>query len=153
MIVSKDTALLQHARHLTTQAKSDPLNFKHDEVGYNYRLTNMQAALGLAQMEQLEGFITTNCWFYSLYLEDGFPLTRDELIAAFAARNIQARPIWGLICDQLPYLGFEQYQIETARRYEKRVVNVPCSTNLTTEDVETVVAALINSTVTGGNPA
>lgn len=173
MIVAKDKAMLEHARHLTTQAKSDPVNFKHDEIGYNYRLTNLQAALGVAQMEQLEGFIATkirnykryqellapivhvrllpfeentrsNRWFYSLYLEDGFPLTRDALMNAFTARNIQTRPIWGLICEQLPYQGEMQYLIEKARAYESRVVSLPCSTNLSLEDVEQVVAALKN---------
>lgn len=182
MIVSKDAQLLRHARHLTTQAKSDPINFKHDEVGYNYRLTNIQAALGLAQMEQLEGFIAikqqnydayrrllaavphvsllpfregtrSNRWFYSLYLEDGFPLTRDELIAAFDRRNIQTRPIWGLICDQVPYLSDLRYRVETARRYEQRVVSLPCSTNLTADDVYTVVAALTDAILAEGKTA
>ena len=57
MLVSRHPERAAHAKHLTTQAKSDPANFKHDEIGYNYRLTNLQAALGLAQMEQLEDFI------------------------------------------------------------------------------------------------
>ena len=57
MIVSNDQMLLKKAKHLTTQAKSDELYYTHDEVGYNYRMTNLQAALGLAQLEQLEAFI------------------------------------------------------------------------------------------------
>lgn len=171
MLVSKDEALLKHARHLTTQAKSDPVFFQHDEVGYNYRLTNLQAALGIAQMERIEEFIAvkernyqhycnliasiehvsmlpfargirSNHWFYSLKLEDDFPLSRNEVIHEFDLRHIQSRPIWGLICDQLPYRDEEQYLVETARDYERRVVNLPCSTNLKPEDVETVVSAL-----------
>ena len=67
MIVSNDTELLVHAKHLTTQAKADELNFIHDEIGYNYRLTNLQAALGLAQMEQLETFIETKIKNYEHY--------------------------------------------------------------------------------------
>ncbi|MGI6555693.1 MAG: DegT/DnrJ/EryC1/StrS family aminotransferase [Bacillota bacterium] len=55
MIVSNDEKLLERAKHLTTQAKSDKQYYVHDEIGYNYRLTNLQAALGLAQLEQLEG--------------------------------------------------------------------------------------------------
>ena len=171
MIVSQNEELLRHAKHLTTQAKSDPLNFKHDEIGFNYRLTNLQAALGLAQMEQLETFIDTkirnyrlygellrdiphvklypfgngirsNHWFYSLYLEDAFPLSRDALIAHFKANDIQTRPIWGLICDQLPYQGKMRYHVEKARMYEQHVVNLPCSTNLTEEGVNRVVEVL-----------
>lgn len=106
MVVSNHDDWTQHAKHLSTQAKADELNFVHDEIGYNYRLTNLQAALGLAQLEQLEGFIAhknkmyefyrqrlngkhnyrilpfrentrSNHWFYSLYIEDNHPLSRD----------------------------------------------------------------------------
>lgn len=171
MIVSHDSAKLQHARHLTTQAKSDPINFKHDEIGYNYRMTNLQAALGVAQMEQLEGFIRTkrenythyakllatvphlrflpfvadarcNYWFYSLYLEKGFPLTRDELISTLGEEHIQTRPIWGLIHEQVPYMEARTYLIEKAVQYERRVVNLPCSTSLTKEQIEIVAKAV-----------
>ena len=110
MIVSNHPDWLEHAKHLSTQAKADELQFIHDEIGYNYRLSNLQAALGLAQLEQLEGFIThkhemydfyrerldgkngykiwpfrdgvrSNKWFYSLYLEDARH-SRDAVIAA-----------------------------------------------------------------------
>jgi len=172
MIVSMDEALLAHAKHLTTQAKADEANFIHDEIGYNYRLTNLQAALGLAQMEQLEAFIDikkrnydlykellgsvdglrilpfregirSNHWFYSLYLEDSFPLRPAELIAKLKAASIQSRPIWGLIHQQLPYLGSRTYQMEESVRYWQHVVNLPCSTSLTEEDVRRVAAAVL----------
>lgn len=171
MIVSEDEQLLRHARHLTTQAKADELNFIHDEVGYNYRLTNLQAALGLAQMEELPGFIqvkqknyaayaegvkhipglrllefregvNSNHWFYALYLEDRYPLKRDALIQKLAEMSIQTRPIWGLICDQKPYRMARAYKVTQARIYHEHVINVPCSTNLTSEEVEQVLAAL-----------
>lgn len=171
MIVSEDEQLLWHARHLTTQAKADELNFIHDEVGYNYRLTNLQAALGLAQMEELPGFIqvkqknyeayaegikdipglellpfregiNSNHWFYAVYLEERYPLKRDELIRKLAEMNIQTRPIWGLICDQKPYRDARTYEVTRARTYHEHVVNVPCSTSLTSEEVKQVLAAL-----------
>lgn len=171
MMVSKDDNILKRAKHLTTQAKSDDIYFIHDEVGYNYRLTNLQAALGLAQMEQLESFIKTkidnyhlyqekidfipgvyllafrsdvrsNHWFYSLFIEDGFPYNQKEVIAELANNNIQARPIWGLIHEQLPYIGFRTYQIEKAVNYQRHIVNIPCSTNLTIKDINRVVACI-----------
>lgn len=171
MIVSNDEALLAHAKHLTTQAKADEVNFIHDEIGYNYRLTNLQAALGLAQMEQLEAFIAvkernyrlykafadrtpgltlkqfrpgirSNCWFYALCCEQPYPWTRDEVIEKLKQNSIQARPIWGLIHEQLPYLESHGYQIECAKKYWQTVVNVPCSTNLTEEDVARVIEVL-----------
>lgn len=171
MIVSMDTELLKHAKHLTTQAKVDVVNFIHDEVGYNYRMTNLQAALGLAQLEQLETFIQTkeenylhykdgletiqglsllpfesgirtNHWFYSLYREDGFPMERDAMVQAFSAGGIQTRPIWGLIHQQKPYRNSRAYRIERAEQYRERVVNVPCSTNLTAQQVDQVLDLL-----------
>lgn len=177
MIVSNDEELLKEAKHLTTQAKADAENFIHDEIGYNYRLTNLQAALGVAQLEQLEKFIgiktenyelyrtlmdkrcsqnedagmrilpfregiRSNHWFYSLYLEDDCKTMRDELIKELKDKNIQTRPIWGLIHEQKPYKGSIEYKIEKAKEYQKRVVNLPCSTSLTGEDVETVVSQI-----------
>ena len=171
MILSMDEGLLKHAKHLTTQAKADELYYIHDEIGFNYRMTNVQAALGVAQMEQLDGFIETkwrnaahyregiasipglrlletregtrsNHWFYALYLEDEYPLSRDALIRHLGEEQIQARPIWGLICDQKPYANNTRYEIETARSYYERVVNLPCSTSLTAEDVDRVLDCL-----------
>ena len=171
MILAKDPADLAHAKHLTTQAKSDEQNFLHDEVGYNYRLTNLQAAMGLAQLEQLDGFIETknenyaryaeafasdtradilpfvsgvrsNRWFYSLFLRDPVKNNRDTVIAALGREKIQARPIWGLIHEQVPYRGAYCYKIEKAKYYADRVVNLPCSTSLTAEEVARVVEVL-----------
>lgn len=174
MIVSNDEALLAHAKHLTTQAKADQANFIHDEIGYNYRLTNLQAALGLAQMEQLEDFIKTkeknyhlykdaidkmsglhvqdfregirsNYWFYSVVFENDEE-GRDKLIEALKEAHIQSRPIWGLISDQVPYEGARTYELEKAPWYWKRVVNVPCSTNLDEAGVNRVLDVVKNFT-------
>ncbi|WP_367923961.1 LegC family aminotransferase [uncultured Ruthenibacterium sp.] len=173
MVVSNHPEWLAHAKHLSTQAKSDELNYKHDEVGYNYRLTNLQAALGLAQMEQLEDFIQhknemydfyfealngkghygimpfrdgvrSNKWFYSLYVYDEHPLRRDEIIRRLAQEKIQTRPIWGLIQDQADYPRNEHYGDDLARHYLDRIVNLPCSTNLTKEQAQRVVDVLLN---------
>lgn len=172
MIVSHEQGLLDHARHLTTQAKSDVVYFEHDEIGYNYRMTNLQAALGIAQLEQLESFIKTkndnydhylksldgvegfellgfrqdtrsNKWFYSL-LCNTTDCSRDKVIETLAAHKIQSRPVWGIIPDQKPYAGALEYQVERARDYRELIVNVPCSTNLTHEEVNAVVDVLRN---------
>lgn len=168
MVVSDNNEYLNHIRHLSTQAKSDELYYEHDEIGYNYRMTNLQAALGLAQLEQLEEFIEiknankalykntvkefggrildnrtsirSNCWFYAYMCND--PEERDGLIAFLKDNNIQSRPIWGLISDQIPYTGAIVYKVEKARYYRDRVVNIPCSTNLTEDMVRTVCDAL-----------
>ena len=173
MIVSRNMDYLREAKHLTTQAKADEANFIHDEVGYNYRLTNLQAALGIAQLEQLEIFISTkkrnyelyrkllpenaglsilkfregirsNCWFYSLMCEDLSVWRPAEIIEKLKEHHIQTRPIWGLIHEQAPYRGSICYKIEKADYYWKRVVNLPCSTNLTPEEVNRVVHTILS---------
>lgn len=171
MIVSNNEEILRHAKHLTTQAKSDEANFIHDEIGFNYRMTNLQAAIGIAQLEQLEHFIRTknenyliyceavkdksdlhilefrkdvrsNHWFYSLFCDETYKYTRDELIVKFKKQNIQTRPIWGLIHEQIPYQNERAYYIEKAKYFHAHVVNLPCSTNLTESDVRLVAEVL-----------
>lgn len=163
MIVSKYNTDLDKIKYLSTQAKDDTLYYLHNEVGYNYRMTNVQAALGVAQLERLEEFIEikkenynlyrelfnnvdglrildfnnkgrSNYWFYSLVLEnDNF--NRDELIRKLSEEKIQTRPIWGLIHEQKPYKDAECYKVEKAIYYHNKIVNIPCSTNLTKEEV------------------
>lgn len=173
MVVSNHPDWAERAKHLSTQAKADELQFLHDEVGYNYRMTNLQAALGLAQIEELEGFIAhkhamwqmykdaldgkngyrildfdengvrPNKWFYSLYLEDDRH-DRDSLIAALQKEKIQTRPVWALIHEQADYPGSQAYGLEKAEEYRKRIVNLPCSTNLTREDCQRVIDLLLS---------
>ena len=173
MVVSNHPDWTEACKHRSTQAKTDLLQFYHDEVGYNYRMTNLQAALGLAQIEELEGFIAhkhamwqmykdaldgkngyrildfdengvrPNKWFYSLYLEDDRH-DRDSLIAALQKEKIQTRPVWALINEQADYPKNEAYALEKAQDYRKYIVNLPCSTNLTEQDCERVIAAVKN---------
>ncbi|SEU14247.1 LegC family aminotransferase [Paenibacillus sp. NFR01] len=176
MLVARNKQQLQYAKYLSTQAKDDEIQFIHHEIGYNYRMTNLQAALGVAQLEQLEDFIAVkhenyevykqeisdvngvsllpfrsgirpNYWFYSLFIENTqhSKLTRTELLERFSKNNIQTRPIWGLIHQQQPYKCFQQYNIEEAEYYYERILNIPCSSNLKTEEVQRVVACLKNA--------
>ncbi|WP_273130284.1 LegC family aminotransferase [Bacillus weihaiensis] len=173
MMVSNNEELLKRAKHLTTQAKSDELYYTHDEIGYNYRMTNLQAALGLAQLEQLENFIKTkeenynlykeqvndikglsllsfndnirsNYWFYALYVGEDYLLNRDEIIKYLASKKVQVRPVWGLINEQKPYLNNQTYKIEKAQNYLNHIVNIPCSSNLSKEDVRYIIDCLKN---------
>ena len=171
-VVSNHPDWAEHAKHLSTQAKADMLQFLHDEVGYNYRMTNVQACLGLAQLERLEGFIAhkkelydhyvekldgvkglrilpfrtedvrPNRWFFSLYLKDA-GLDRDTVIAQLQAQGIQTRPVWALIHEQADYPRNEAYALDKAQEYRKYIVNLPCSTNLSFEDCERVCQAVL----------
>jgi len=170
MIVSNDKKYLQQAKYLSMQAKDNELHYIHNEIGYNYRMTNLQAALGLAQIEQLERFIKikmdnyffyqqqikgikglqlllfhqdirANHWFYSIILDSEL-FDRDTIIQRLLEHGVQTRPVWGLIHDQKPYRHYETYKLEKALYYQKRVINIPCSSNLTTEDIKKVIRAI-----------
>lgn len=158
MIVSQDTELLILAKHLSTQAKSNEVYYSHDMLGYNYRMTNLQAAVGLAQLEQIEGFverkkqnycsyleheidllpfrdgIRPNYWFYAYLSND-----RDNLIRYCTEQNIQVRPVWQLIHTAPMYLDSTAFKIEKALYYYDRIVCLPCSSNLSIDDIARVV--------------
>jgi perosamine synthetase len=164
MLVSGDKGKLARMKHLSTQAKTDEVYFVHDEVGYNYRMTNLQAALGVAQLEQLEAFVAAKKENYFYYAELGIPLLpfsgkirpnywfysyesddRDGLVKRLAAAGIQSRPIWKLM-NLLPmYRNCRAYRIEKAHAYYGKVVNVPCSSNLSKTDVERVAKEILRN--------
>lgn len=170
MLVGKESKMLEKARYLSTQAKDDMLYYTHNEIGYNYRMTNLQAALGVAQLEKLEEFIAiktknyhfykdrinaieglslldfnskarNNHWFYSLYIQKE-SLTREDVLKKLSENQIQSRPMWQLIHTQKKYLKNQTYQIEKAPYYLKRIINLPCSTNLKTEDITYIIHLL-----------
>lgn len=167
-VTANDPAVVDHIRYLSTQAKDDVHYYIHNEVGYNYRMTNLQAALGVAQMEELPEFIErkrknydlyatlfenfplakligfregtySNKWFYSLEINrDKISASMREIITALEAHGVQTRAIWGLINEQLPYLKDCTYQIEKAPYYAARILNIPSSTQITAEEVHYV---------------
>lgn len=172
MVVSNNRERLEYIRYLSLTAKNDSLYFVHDEVGYNYRMLNLQAALGVDQIERLEDFIRIkrsnydayadlindikgvtilpfqeqcrpNYWFYSLLIDsERFGMSRDDLMHKLIADGIQCRPVWKLIHTLEPYQSFQSYQIEKAIFYEKNILNVPCSTNLTIDDVNFICTTI-----------
>lgn len=169
---------LAHIHYISTQAKDDPLFYVHNEAGYNYRMTNLQAALGVAQMEELPEFIRRkarnyqlyrecledygkgellpfregtkpNYWFYALVLKED--ALRDggqgaegvqNLVLRLQEAGVHTRPVWGLIHEQRPYQGCVAYEIEKAAYYSQRIINLPCSTQLTVEELEYVAEVL-----------
>nr|WP_307991088.1 LegC family aminotransferase [uncultured Niameybacter sp.] len=172
MLIAQNPKDSQHAKYLSTQAKDDELYFIHNEIGYNYRMTNVQAAIGVAQLERLDEFIKTkkdnylyydsllneiegirlmpfregispNYWFYALVLEkEEYIKRRNQIIHQLQESGIQTRAIWGLIHKQKPYEKAYNYKIEKAEYYYDRVINLPCSSNLTKEDIRRVVGVL-----------
>ncbi|MDR1571528.1 MAG: DegT/DnrJ/EryC1/StrS family aminotransferase [Clostridiales Family XIII bacterium] len=176
MIVSgpRGGRLLERARYLATTAKDDGLRFVHNDVGYNYRMLNIQAALGVSQIRRLESFIEVkaanyrryaeclaamgiegvrllpysaglrpNHWFYPFEVDGAaFGKSRDALMLALIDEGIQCRPVWRLCHLQRPYRRARRYRISLAARYEKSVLNLPCSVGLAGDDVEYVCEAI-----------
>lgn len=168
-ITANTSEMVDHIRYLSTQAKNDAHYYIHNEVGYNYRMTNVQAALGVAQMEELPEFIrrkqenyelykqlfegyelgkiigfragtSSNKWFYSLEInKDKVHATMREIITSLQEKGIETRAIWGLINEQVPYLGEDTYKLEKAPYYAARILNLPSSTQITKEEIEYVV--------------
>lgn len=171
-VVAKDEQNLKHIKYLSTQSKDDEHFYIHNEVGYNYRMTNVQAAIGVAQLEELEEFISrknknhalyaellsdcetgyllpfrngtrSNKWFYSFVLNKEICKKEVRTYIEFLEKNgIQSRPIWGLIHMQKPYRDMEAFEIEKAIYYAERVINIPCSTNIREEDIRYVSECL-----------
>lgn len=171
-VTANNADVVDHIRYLSTQAKDDPHYYIHHEVGYNYRMTNLQAALGVAQMEELPEFIrrkqknyelykklfanykygkiiefregvSSNKWFYSLEIDrNKVKATMREIITSLEERGIQTRAIWGLINEQVPYQKEDTYKLEKAPYYAERVLNFPSSTQITNEEMEYVVTQI-----------
>ncbi len=167
-ITANKSAVVDHIRYLSTQAKNDTHYYIHDEIGYNYRMTNIQAALGVAQMEELQEFIgrkqknyelyrnlfdgfeygdlvtfrdgiDSNKWFYSVNVNrDRIKASMRDIIETLQTRRIETRAIWGLINEQKPYVNEETYKLDKAPYYASRILNIPSSTQITEEEIKYV---------------
>lgn len=163
MIVTNDEALAKNAKHLTTQAKSDAFEYIHDEIGYNYRLVNVAAAMGVAQMEQLPGFIKRKHEIITLYKkelagvgdisfqqvsEDVNPnwwmptiktTKQREVLKVLNDNKMQSRPFW-VPMNQLRMFKDNLYYYKTDRSnfVYQHCLSIPCSTYITDEQVKAV---------------
>lgn len=172
MIVTDSAKIARRAKYLTTQAKDDPVEYVHREIGYNYRLTNLQAALGCAQMERLEDHIAVKRriaatyseafrevpgiepmpeapWAYSTYwmytvLVDRkrFGMDRKRLLAELRDMSIQTRPLWQPIHRSRAYRDCPAYRCKTAEELNRTALSLPCSVGLTLDDQLRVIEAI-----------
>jgi dTDP-4-amino-4,6-dideoxygalactose transaminase len=154
MILTDDDELATHAKHLTTTAKlPHAWKFEHDQVGYNYRMPNLNAALGLAQLEQLPNFVErkrqlasryldwakandtqmivepdgtqANYWLNALLLDD--VAKRDTFLEYSNAQGVMTRPLWALMPDLPMYRYCQTDGLSQSRWLAERLVNVPSS--------------------------
>ncbi len=167
MIITDDEALAKKAKHLTTQAKSDAFEYIHDEIGYNYRLVNVAAAMGVAQMEQLPGFIQRKYEIIDFYKKelDGvgdikfqevradvkpnwwlptiFTAKQKEVLKILNDNKMQSRPFW-VPMNQLRMFTENIYYNHTDRSnfVYQHCLSIPCSTYITNNDLKAVAAKI-----------
>jgi perosamine synthetase len=172
VIITDDEKLAEHARYLTTQAKDDPIRYVHNEVGYNYRLTNIQAAVGVAQLEQLPkilqqkavvrsnyslafknvgglrlsrtpDYARSNYWLNIVRVEsENYLRDRENLLSLLIDAGVQSRPVWALIHEQAPYRHAQTFHIENAYRLVDSSLCIPSSATLTLDEIEMIVEVM-----------
>jgi len=152
-ILTDDEALADYAKHITTTAKvPHRWEFEHDEVAFNYRLPNINAALGCAQLEKMPEFIEqkraltafyeelvaplegvtlfkepansfSNYWLQTLILDD--TLVRDDVLAFLNDHGVMSRPIWTPLHKLKPYRDCPRADLSTIERLNKKIINIP----------------------------
>jgi pyridoxal phosphate-dependent aminotransferase EpsN len=170
MLVSHDEALVAHARKLATQARDAAPHYQHSEIGYNYRLSNVLAAIGRGQLRVLEDRVAARQRNFEFYVRalGGFPgldftpeapwgrptrwlttLTvdpvrfgadREELRLALEAENIEARPVWKPMHLQPIFQSYDRVGGDVAEDLFDRGLCIPSGSNLEIEDLQRVVA-------------
>lgn len=159
-IITSDPGLAARAKHLTTTARSSTdSGFMHDQVGFNYRLPNINAALGCAQLEQLDGFVErkrklaasyreafadlsgvqfvgepdgarSNYWLNAILLDPEHSDRRDALLERSNAAGIATRPAWTLMHELPMYRGCPRMDLRVAEDVRRRLINLPSSASL-----------------------
>jgi perosamine synthetase len=166
MVLTSERELAQRVRYLISQAKDDPVEFVHGDIGFNYRMPNINAALGLAQAEMLPEFVArkraitaryearldrglgismwrganwaeSSCWMSMLEIDETrHPDAVAELKHFLPSRGIEARPSWVPLHRQKPYAAARNMGIETAERIYRTTLCLPCSVGLSDSDID-----------------
>jgi perosamine synthetase len=168
-VVTNDPALAERAAFLRDHAMDPHRRYFHTEVGFNYRMTNIQAALGCSQLEHAEEILRRRqaiaraydeglagirglafavpaaweesiCWMYSVLVEPGFGLDRDAVSAELRARGIDSRPFFVPLHEMPPYLTSAPFPVST--ELSRQGINLPSGTALTPAEIATVCRAL-----------
>lgn len=174
MLVTNDRDIAGRARHLTTQAKVNAVEYIHDEIGYNYRLTNLQAAVGLAQMEAIDEFVEKKraiagryaqgllgiegmilpqeapwaksiFWLYTVLIDaKRYGMDSRALMKKLSAAGIQSRPLWQPLHLQKIFQGCDAYQIMEANRIYKEALSLPSSLTMSFAQQRKVINIIKN---------
>lgn len=161
MLLTSDDEWASKARYLTTQAKDDPVECVHGEIGYNYRLTNVQAAMGCAQMEQLDNYIAAKrriasaytsslakvsgvspmrtapwarptFWMYTVLVDPtNYGMDSRSLLKHLVEQRIQTRPLWQPMHRSRPHAQAQATDCKVADWISAQALSLPCSVGLT----------------------
>lgn len=169
-IVSNNEKIMKRARHLSTTARVGS-EYDFDMVGYNYRMTNIQAAVGCAQMERLDEFIErkcyirnyykenlsdidgisffpesvwgkSTCWFSGIVMDGQRELSIKKMCEQLRALGVESRSFWKPVHLQTPYENVEMSDLKVTERIWGRILTLPCSTGITEEELELTVKAV-----------
>jgi perosamine synthetase len=173
MIVTDNEEWALKAKYLTTQARDDSVEYVHGEVGYNYRLTNLLAAVGCAQMEQLPAHVaakrkiasrytdqlqdlpgivpmttapwaTSTYWMYTILVnEEKFGINSRELIQTLISQKIQCRPLWQPVHQSPAHAVASIEAMPVAEKLAREGLSLPCSVGLTDSEQDRVIAAVM----------
>lgn len=175
--VSADSAMVDRIRHVSSTARVSR-DYLHDEIGWNYRMTNLQAAVGCAQLARLDNFLnakrrirrgydtafegfadlqafpqpsdrSSTCWFSGIVLPRSGPAPA-LICEMLATLNIEARPFWRPIHQQPPYREAPCETLSVTDLLWDRILTLPCSTHLSDEDVSLVADAVRDALNTHG---
>ena len=171
MVLGNKEELMKNIKHITTTARVTS-EYDHDMVGYNYRMTNVQAAIGCAQMERMEKLVDRKrkirsyynkefrkiegislfpensnvrsaCWFSGLVLDKGGIEIVRELCASLRVKGIESRSFWKPVHLQKPYMNsIKADSLERAEHLWDKIITLPCSTNISNSELEQVVSAV-----------
>jgi perosamine synthetase len=169
MIATDNEAWASKAKYLATQAKDDPVEYVHNEIGYNYRLSNIQAAMGCAQLEQLNDYIAAKrriaavytealskspgikpmveanwafsiFWMYTVLIDsEQYGLDSRTLLSRLGKSGVQTRPLWQPLHMCPVYNSSQVYGGEVAERLNQMGLSLPCSVGLGPEHQARVV--------------
>ena len=159
-ILTNDVDVARHAKHLTTTAKvSHKWEFIHDEIGYNYRMPNINAALGCAQLENIQSKLRvkrnlynsyekafagvlgikvfkepdnckSNYWLQTLVLNNEFANKRDQIIESTIKSGYMTRPAWKLMCDLAAFRNSPSMDLSVAISLYSHIISIPSSPNI-----------------------
>lgn len=179
MIVTDREDWAKKAKYLTTQAKDDPIEYIHGEIGFNYRLTNVLAAIGCAQMEQLAGYVAkkrsiaahyqqglagisglspmknaswaeSTYWMYTILVDPiRFGIDARGLLRILESQKIQTRPLWQPIHLSPAHAMKGSRSLPVAEHLADHALSLPCSVNLSSQDQDRVIGAIAAAAGTG----